>query len=236
MSRLDDPALVAEQYDREDGLRARQALYEETAGPDPKEALWQALVEWRPRKVLEVGGGPGELSERMQRELGATVTFVDISPRMVELARERGVDAQVGDVQSLPFPDGAFDTVVAAWMLYHVPDLERGLGELARVLQAGGRLVAVTNASEHLRQLKELLEVEPDSPSFWGHNGEAVLRRHFVTVERRVAFGWVSFPDRAAAQAFVDASMVVFRGRQLPLFSGPLRVRRASVVFIAEKA
>ena len=45
---------------------------------------------------------------------------------MVELARARGVDARVGDVQELPFADGAFDCVVAAWMLYHVPDLDRG--------------------------------------------------------------------------------------------------------------
>ena len=47
------------------------------------------------------------------------------------------------DVQALPFADGAFDVAVAAWMLYHVPDLDRALAELARVLRPGGRLVAV---------------------------------------------------------------------------------------------
>ena len=85
-----------------------------------------------PQSVLEVGCGEGELAERVQRELGAEVVALDQSERMVELTRRRGVDARVGDVQDLPFPDECFDVAVAAWMLYHVPDLDRGLGELAR--------------------------------------------------------------------------------------------------------
>ena len=216
MSRLDDPALVAEQYGREDGLRARQALYEETTGPDPKEALWQALVEWRPRKVLEVGGGPGELSERMQGELGATVSFVDISPRMVELARERGVDAQVGDVQSLPFPDGAFDTVVAAWMLYHVPDLDRGLAEIARVLTPGGALIAVTNSVDHLRELRDLVAYpDANAETFSRENGEEHLRRHFSSVDRLDLELEVTVRDRAKLVAY-QQSMLALETREVP--------------------
>jgi SAM-dependent methyltransferase len=182
----DDPTLVDEQYGREDNLRARQRLYEEVSGPHAPEALWQTLVEWSPRRVLEVGGGPGELSERMQNELGAQVSFLDISPRMVELARERGVgDAQVGDVQSLPFEDGTFDTVVAAWMLYHVPDIDRGLAEIARVLRPGGALIAVTNSVLHLSEFRELIAY-PDShrETFNRENGEEFLRKHFAQIER----------------------------------------------------
>lgn len=185
MARLDDPASVKEQYACEDNLRARQRLYEEVTGPHPPDVLWQTLVEWSPRRVLEVGGGPGELSERMRRELGADVSFIDISPRMVELARERGVDAQVGDVQALPFADGVFDTVVAAWMLYHVPDVDRGLAEIARVLRPGGALVAVTNSVLHLSELRELMAY-PDGhqETFNRENGDEFLRKHFAIVER----------------------------------------------------
>src|SRR5207302_7666109 len=139
-------ASVAEQYATEANLRARQALYEETEGEPAPAVLWRLLGELARRRVLEVGGGPGELAERMQRELEAEVTYVDISPRMVELARDRGVAAQLGDVQELPFDDGSFDSVVAAWMLYHVPDVDRGLAEIARVLAPGGTLIAVTNS------------------------------------------------------------------------------------------
>jgi SAM-dependent methyltransferase len=155
------------------------------SGPHAHDVLWQTLVEWSPRHVLEVGGGPGELAERMQKELGASVSFIDISPRMVELARERGVDAQVGDVQELPFEDRTFDTVVAAWMLYHVPDIDRGLGEIARVLRRGGALVAVTNSVLHLSELRELMAY-PDGhqETFNRENGEDFLRRHFAQIER----------------------------------------------------
>jgi SAM-dependent methyltransferase len=185
VARLDDPAAVKAQYACEDNLRARQRLYEEVNGPHAPDVLWQTLVEWSPRRVLEVGGGPGELSERMQKELSASVSFIDISPRMVELACERGVDAQVGDVQELPFEDGTFDTVVAAWMLYHVPDIDRGLAEIARVLRPGGALVAVTNSVLHLSELRELMAY-PDGhqETFNRENGEEFLRPHFAEIER----------------------------------------------------
>jgi SAM-dependent methyltransferase len=199
---LDDPETVKAQYAREDNLRARQRMYEEVSGPHPHDVLWQTLVEWKPRRVLEVGGGPGELAERMQKELGAEVSFLDISPRMVELARERGVDAQVGDVQSLPFEDGSFDTVVAAWMLYHVPDLNRGLGEVARVLRPGGALVAVTNSLLHLSEFRELIAY-PDvlRETFNRENGEELLGKHFAEVERLDLELKVTVRDR---QALVD--------------------------------
>jgi len=195
---LDDPATVKEQYAREDNLRARQRLYEEVSGPHPPDVLWQTLVEWAPRRVLEVGGGPGELSERMQGELDAEVSYVDLSPRMVELARERGVAAQVGDVQSLPFEDGTFDTVVAAWMLYHVPEIDRGLAEIARVLRPGGALVAVTNSVRHLSELRELIALpEGHKETFSRENGVEFLRKHFAEVERLDLEAEVTVRDRA---------------------------------------
>ena len=134
---LDDPEVVREQYATEDGLEERRSIYQDVEGEDAKEVAFRAIAACRPRRVLEVGPGPGELSARMTAELGAEVVALDVSERMVELARRRGVDARVGDVQSLPFEDGSFDTVVAAWMLYHVPDLDRGLAEIARVLTPG---------------------------------------------------------------------------------------------------
>ena len=199
---LDDPERVLEQYAREDNLRARQRLYEEMSGPNALDVLWQTLVEWSPRRVLEVGGGPGELSERMQKELGAEVSYLDISPRMVELARERGVDAQVGDVQSLPFEDGTFDTVVAAWMLYHVPDIDRGLAEIARVLRPGGALIAVTNSVTHISELRELMAY-PDGhqETFNRENGEQFLQKHFGEIERLDLETEVTVRDR---QKLVD--------------------------------
>lgn len=234
--RLDDPALVRAEYASEHGLASRKEAYRFTEGPDARETAFAAVAEASPRRLLEVGCGEGELAERVASELDCEVVAIDQSERMVELTRERGVDARVGDVCDLPFADGEFDAALAAWMLYHVSDLDLALGELARVLRPGGRLVAVTNAPEHLRELSELLGIERPTLSFDGTNAEHVLGRHFRRVERREAYGWIAFPDRDRAQKYVDASIVAFGGHKRPAFEGTLRARRAPVVFVADKA
>ena len=185
MSWLQDPAKTAENYATEDNLRARQALYEEVEGETALEVLRREIAALQPKRVLEVGGGQGELAEWMQRELGASVEFIDLSPRMVELARERGISARQGDVQELEFADATFDTVVAAWMLFHVPDLNRGLSEIARVLVPDGTLVAVTNSVDHLQELRELMQHKPPAQSFHRENGQEVLARHFARIAVR---------------------------------------------------
>ena len=209
MTRLDDPVAVAEQYACEDNLRARQALYEETEGTQPHDVLRDALSGLAPTSVLEVGGGQGELAEWMRDALGARVSFLDFSPRMVELARARGLEAQVGDVQHLPFADASFDVVVAAWMLYHVPDIPLALREIARVLVPGGSLVAVTVSVEHLRELRELVQYPPGrETTFNRENGEELLAPEFARVERRDADQTVTVRDRAKLVAYRDSMQI----------------------------
>jgi SAM-dependent methyltransferase len=230
---LDDPEQVRAQYAREDNLQARRDLYEEVSGPHAHDVLWQTLVEWEPKEVLEVGGGPGELAERMQRELGAHVSFVDISPRMVELACGRGIDAQVADAQALPFADGTFDTVVAAWMLYHVPNLSVGLAEIVRVLRPGGALIAVTNSVDHLRELRELLGL----PSGWEltfsrENGEDLLGLHFAHVERFDMESTVTVRTREKLVAYRESMQVETQPMPTEV-ELPFIVHGRSTIFVA---
>lgn len=234
MTRLDDPQAVRAQYEREDNLRARQALWEGAEGTDPKDVLWRTLVAWEPKRVLEVGGGQGELAERMQGELGAEVTFVDLSPRMVELATARGIArAQVGDVQELPFADGTFDTVVAAWMLYHVHDIDRGLAEIARVLTNGGALIAVTNSFDHIIELRELVQYEGSfEGTFSRENGERLLAPHFASIERYDADVTVRITEREKLVAYGDS--VTLATRPVPEdVELPFVVHGRSTIFFA---
>jgi SAM-dependent methyltransferase len=234
---FDDPAFVRDQYACEDNLEARRAIYSEITGDDAREIAFAAVAEAVPTRVLEVGCGPGEASARIMRDLGADVVAIDQSERMVELARERGVDARVGDAQALPFEDGAFDCALAAWMLYHVSDLDRGLAELARVLRPGGRLVAVTNGADHLAELWHLVGVERIPLTFGRENGEEALRRHFRSVGVHGADGTVTLADADAVRRYLASSE---RGKPyvdlVPELDTPLVARRSNVVFVAEKA
>lgn len=233
--RLDDPEVVREEYANEARLAVRKAAYARGGGADPHAALFSAIAEERPKRVLEVGPGEGEFAERVQTELGCEVIAIDQSRRMVDLTRARGVDARLGDVSDLPFQDGTFDCAVAAWMLFHVAAIDRALGELARVLGPSGRLVAVTNSRQHWRELKDLLGIEGFSTSFDAEDAERLLSRHFARVVAHDASGWLAFANRDEAQTFADATMI-FAGREVPRFDGPLTVRRTPVIFVADKS
>jgi len=100
------------------------------------------------RRILDVGCGSGPLAAAL-RDRGAIVTGADSSARMLELARRRlGGDAalHLADLGSpLPFPDGAFDDVVASLVLHYLEDWTRPLAELRRVLTPGGRLIVAVD-------------------------------------------------------------------------------------------
>jgi 2-polyprenyl-3-methyl-5-hydroxy-6-metoxy-1,4-benzoquinol methylase len=239
VSRLDDPALVAAEYADDARLRRRASAYTGAmTAVDVRVPLVASVLSAKPSRVLEVGCGWGELAEWIGRESDAEVVATDLSPHMVKLATQRGLAASVVDVQSLPFGDGMFDVVVAAWMLYHVPDLQRGLGEIARVLRPGGRLVASTNSVFHLHELRELVGSGRSSITFSRESGEELLSRHFAIVRREDIDGVVEFADRAAVEDYVLASisMSPFAANLPAEIEEPFSARHAGSIFIAETA
>ena len=100
------------------------------------------------RRILDAGCGSGPIASAL-RDRGATVTGFDSSAGMLELARRRlGDDADlvVADLgRPLPFPDGAFDDVVASLVLHYLEDWTAPLAELRRVLKPGGRLIVAVD-------------------------------------------------------------------------------------------
>jgi ubiquinone/menaquinone biosynthesis C-methylase UbiE len=95
-------------------------------------------------EILDAGCGSGPLMEAL-RAKEAVVSGFDLSPAMVELARQRlGADAdvRVADLGApLPYPDSGFDLVAASLSLHYVQDWASALAELRRVLKPGGRLI-----------------------------------------------------------------------------------------------
>jgi len=160
---VSDRALVEEQYRSAENLRARIALHERFSTcsvPFPR-WVFDGYDFGDDADVLEVGCGDGIMWRENLDRLpdGWRLTLTDLSPAMVEETRAAlGERAQyaVADVEALPFAEGSFDAAIANHMLFHVDDRSRALGELARVLRAGGVFRATTIGHGHLRELREL--------------------------------------------------------------------------------
>lgn len=234
MSALDEPARVRAQYATEDNLQTRLSVWHPTVdGRDPSTVALDEIRDLHPARVLEVGCGTGCFAARLLHALpGVDLVATDQSPRFVELTSARGVPAQVADIESLPFEDGAFDVVAAMWMLYHVPDLQRGLAEVRRVLRPGGTFVAVTNGDHHVGELRQAAGGPLAVTGFSTQNGEAALRPHFTDVHREDLATRAIFPDHAAAVAYLESfgEPVAW---DLPHFDGPREYAGQVTVFVA---
>jgi demethylmenaquinone methyltransferase / 2-methoxy-6-polyprenyl-1,4-benzoquinol methylase len=113
-----------------------------TAGLDRRWRRLTVRAVVRPGdRVLDACCGTGDLAIEAQRA-GGSVTGLDFSERMLERARRKSaaVSWVRGDMLALPFEDGSFDAVTVGFGIRNVQDLDAGLGELVRVLRAGGRL------------------------------------------------------------------------------------------------
>src|SRR3989454_8216228 len=101
--------------------------------------------------VLEIAVGTGRNLPFYGE--GVRLTGVELSPAMLEIARERArelgrdADLRVGDAQALDFPDERFDSVVCTLSLCTIPDDRAALAEVRRVLRPGGRFLLL----DHMR-------------------------------------------------------------------------------------
>ena len=95
--------------------------------------------------VLDLASGTGDFSLIVKRQYpGSRAVAVDITERMLQLARTRGVEHTVcGDAGMLPFPDHSFDCVFVGYGLRNFPDLNVAVSEIERVTRPGGSLVSL---------------------------------------------------------------------------------------------
>ena len=115
------------------------------------ESLW--LLDRRglppPRRILDLGCGPGDLSFELARHFPrATILAMDFTPAMLERARQHRAPPPspsfgLADAQALPFKDSTFDLVTSAFLIRNLPRLREGVGEMRRVLRPGGSLLAL---------------------------------------------------------------------------------------------
>jgi SAM-dependent methyltransferase len=234
--RLNSDDYVRDQYRTTGRLDTRASVWSaEEPGRSPQDVALNALIDIRPRRILEVGCGKGTFASRMSEEIHCEVVAVDSSAAMVAASMALGVAATMADVRYLPFEDSSFDAVVAAWMLYHVRPLDKGLAEVARVLRPQGRLVAITNGKDHLEELWRAVATDHDEPDFSVENGAEQLRAYFSDVEQFDVGTHAVFADQKVAAAYlksIDRDELVDR---LPLSGWPLLARGATTILIADR-
>lgn len=90
--------------------------------------------------LLDLGGGTGRIAARLRGKV-REVTVLDVSEKMLQQCREKGLRCLEGNADTLPFADGAFDKVVIVDSLHHFPNHERVVSEVRRVLRLGGILL-----------------------------------------------------------------------------------------------
>ena len=122
--------------------------------------LRKRAAEFVKGKVLEVGVGVGKMLPYYPPDI--ELHAVDAVPEMVRIAgrkaEELGLNANfyVMDAEKLEFPSGSFDTVLSAFVFCTVPNPERAMAEIHRVLKPGGRAIFLEHTKSDCRLLNWL--------------------------------------------------------------------------------
>ena len=176
--------------------------------------LAEGVLEWlapQPgERILDLGCGDGQLTQRIAAT-GASVIGVDASPDMVAAARARGVKADQGSAEELPYPDRTFEALFSNAVLHWVRGRDEMMDEVRRVLRPGGRFVA----------------------EMGGHGNIAAIRVAFAAVLARHGFAAQgdrgnyyptpkAYARRLERHGFAVARMIHFP-RPTPLGDGGMR-------------
>jgi ubiquinone/menaquinone biosynthesis C-methylase UbiE len=164
------------------------------------------LATWpAPLRVLDAACGTGRHTVHLAG-LGHAVTGVDASPPMLALAAKKRNDLSLveGNVEALPFPNGAFDAAVCALLFDHLPNIDGAIGELARVVRPGGRvLISNVHPTMVLTGAHAAFRDANEKPNFIRSHHHSVstyveaFRDHGLTVARCAEPCW----DTASAKA-----------------------------------
>ena len=164
-------------------------------------AILEALGPVEGKRCLDLGSDNGVVSLLLRRQ-GGTWASGDLTPETVDAIRSLvGTDVHLVEENVLPFRDAEFDVVVVADMLEHVHDEEAFMGEVARILKPGGRLIVNTpHARETLLRKTRLALGQTDEKH--GHVRPGYTRE---SLTRLLAPGFDVESSKTYTKAFSEA-------------------------------
>ena len=198
MSNINDTSIVKQQYANANNLNTRISIHDKYSTNKMGFGNW-IVSNYRidkGMKVLELGCGTGDMWKNKDGliNLCSQIILSDFSEGMVSTAKNNigdfdNVEYKVIDIQEIPYEDETFDVVIANMMLYHVPDINKGLEQVRRVLKKGGVFYCATYGEhgiiEYLSKILSVYGVEDNiNKNFTLQNGYEILYKTFSSVEK----------------------------------------------------
>lgn len=199
MGAINDKEVVQKQYENAANLNTRISIHDKYSVNKQGFGNWitsqyQITVGIR---ILELGCGTADMWKDNISLLNncSELVLTDLSEGMLTTARKNMVNVQnvtyqVVDIQEIPFKSNSFDIVIANMMLYHVPDLKKGLSEVKRVLKEGGSFYCATYGENGIVPfIADLLKPYGAegrvNKNFTLQNGKQILAQYFSSIEMR---------------------------------------------------
>lgn len=197
-SKMYDTKNVLKQYKNGKNLSTRISLYEKYGTNTKKYTTWiyENYEFFDGCKILEFGSGTGKDWKDKIGDLSQKCSLIlsDFSQGMVEeltskFAKYNNIEVMKIDIQNVQIEDNSKDFAIANSMLYHVPDIDKAVREVCRVLKAKGTFYAATSGSKGMFQyLTETLHnidsgiTMPNNITFTLQNGSKYLEKYFNQV------------------------------------------------------
>lgn len=192
--KMNEPIKVKEQYRKSDNLKTRISIHDKYSTNKMGLGNWYfTIFEIESgMRILELGCGTGSMWIEHKDVISkcSQVVFSDLSDGMLAEAKGNigepaNVEYRVIDIQQIPFEDGYFDVVIANYMLYHVPDIDKAVAEVSRVLKKGGHFYAgTTGGNGIMEKISEILGLGlVYENTFSLENGTEQLAPYFSKVE-----------------------------------------------------
>jgi SAM-dependent methyltransferase len=181
-------------YNREKA-RERDQLEKEGWKIEERQRFLSLLQQESKSQLLEVGAGTGADSLFFQNN-GLEVVCTDLSPEMVALCREKGLDAHVMDFLSLDFPPASFDAIYALNCLLHVPTrtLSEVLQKLQVLLRPGGLFFLGVYGGTESEGLHD--DDWHDPPRFFSHHTDEFMQHVTEPFFDIVSFKAIPIPGK----------------------------------------
>lgn len=198
METINSHKAVQEQYKSTNNLNTRISIHEKYSVNKLGFGNWLFSHYDLPSgiELLELGCGTGDIWKSNLRLLDKSIHLLltDFSEAMVASVRDAfgamdHISYDVVNIEQIPYEDHRFDRVIANMMLYHVPDLDRGLSEVKRVLEEDGCFYCATYGENGIIPfiaglLGEYGVTDTTNKNFTLQNGYGILQKHFSDVQR----------------------------------------------------